>query len=52
MGLQMSFDENAGGIGSENERIDPVTGKVTNSPEAMHFWRPEFRKEYDIPEIG
>ena len=27
MGLQMSFDENAGGIGSENERIDPVTGK-------------------------
>ena len=38
--------------GSVKLEIDPVTGKVTNSPEAMNFWRPEFRKEYDIPEIG
>ncbi|MDO4575128.1 MAG: Gfo/Idh/MocA family oxidoreductase [Planctomycetia bacterium] len=32
--------------------IDTTTGKVTNCPEIQPFWRPEFRKEYDIPEIG
>ena len=32
--------------------IDQNTGKITNCPETQKFWRPEFRKQYDIPEIG
>lgn len=37
--------------GSQKLEIDQKTGKITNCPEAQKFWRPEFRKEYDIPEI-
>ncbi len=38
----------AGGVKLE---IDEKTGEITNCPEARRFWRPEFRKEYDVPEI-
>lgn len=37
--------------GSVKLEIDPNSGKITNCPETDKFWRPEFRKEYDIPEI-
>ena len=37
--------------GSVKLEIDQKTGKVTNCPETQKFWRPEFRKQYDIPEI-
>lgn len=37
--------------GSVKLEIDQKTGKVTNCPETQQFWRPKFRKEYDIPEI-
>jgi len=38
--------------GSGKLEIDPVTGHITNCPETQKLWRPEFRKEYDIPEIA
>ena len=38
--------------GSVKLDIDTETGKVTNAPEVQKFWRPEFRRQYDIPEMG
>ena len=38
--------------GSVKLEIDQQTGKVVNCPEVAPFWRPQFRKEYDIPEIA
>lgn len=37
--------------GSVKLEIDQSTGKILNCPETDKFWRPEFRKQYDIPEI-
>ncbi|MDO4575881.1 MAG: Gfo/Idh/MocA family oxidoreductase [Planctomycetia bacterium] len=39
-------------LGSVKLEIDQATGKILNCPEAAPLWRPQFRKEYDIPEIG
>lgn len=38
----------SGGVKLE---IDPATGRVINDAEIKQFWRPEFRKKYDIPEV-
>lgn len=31
--------------------VNPDDGHITNCPATNAFWRPEYRKEYDIPEI-
>ncbi len=38
-------------VGGVKLDIDQTTGKITNCPDTMQYLRPEFRKEYDIPEI-
>ena len=38
--------------GSVKFDVDQNTGKIVNCPEAEKFWRPKYRKEYDIPEIS
>ncbi len=37
--------------GSIKLEIDEKTGKIKNCPETQRYWHPEFRKEYDIPEV-
>ncbi len=38
-------------LGQIKLEIDPATGHITNCPDAAPLWKPEFRKEYDIPTI-